>query len=145
MWQRPRVMIAIGLFAGLVVGCAPAAFFTPGTADQPRTVTISAFDSMDLDPARIQVRAGETIRFVVTNKGVLEHEFAIGSRADLQEHAQVMTHGGMRSDTSMAIRLIPGQTKELIYTFGSSTDIGYGCMVPDHFPAGMSGAFDIIQ
>lgn len=144
MWQPMRITIAIGLIAGLVVACAPAAFL-PGTVEAPRTVTITALDSMDFDPARIEVRAGETIRFVVTNTGVLAHEFAIGSRAELLEHAQVMVHGGMREDTPTAIRLNPGQTKELIYTFGSSTDIGYGCMVPDHFPAGMSGSFDIIQ
>ncbi|HEX9738236.1 MAG TPA: hypothetical protein VGA91_03315 [Candidatus Limnocylindria bacterium] len=56
-----------------------------------------------------------------------------------------MTHGGMREDTSRAIRVIPGQTKELVFTFGSATDIGFGCLVPGHYLAGMSGDFEIAQ
>jgi len=145
VWRPQRITITVGLLSALVAGCAPAAISTPGTADSPRTVEILALDSMAFDPDRIRVQAGETIRFVVTNQGLLEHEFAIGSRAEQQEHAQVMIHGGMREDTSMAIRLLPGETKELIYTFGSDTDIGYGCFVIGHFPLGMSGAFDIID
>jgi uncharacterized cupredoxin-like copper-binding protein len=138
--------IGIGLLTVLVAAaCTPVASFTPGTAEMPRTVEVSALDSFAFDPSRIQVRAGETVRFVVTNEGVLEHEFAIGSREELLEHAVTMTHGGMRTDTSTEIRVIPGQTKELVFTFGSDTDIGYGCMVPGHFPEGMSGSFDILQ
>jgi uncharacterized cupredoxin-like copper-binding protein len=111
----------------------------------PRTVTVAALDPFAFAPAHIPIRAGETVRFVVTNDGEVEHEFVIGSREELLEHAMVMTHGGMREDTSTAIRLIPGQTKELVFTFGSATDIGYGCLVPGHYPAGMSGAFEISE
>lgn len=145
MWQPKAGQRIVGLLAALLVGCTSGVAFTPGTAEMPRTVAVSAFDTFAFDPARIPVQAGETIRFVVTNQGLLEHEFAIGSRAELQEHAQVMTHGGMRDDTARAIRLLPRQTKELIYTFGSATDIGYGCFVIGHFPKGMSGAFDIVH
>ena len=137
-------MVSIGLIAGLLVSCGSAKPFTPGTAEMPRTVTVSALDSLAFDPAHIQVQAGETIRFVVTNGGVLEHEFGIGTREALRAHAMVMTHGGMRQDTATTIRLIPGQTKELIYTF-KSTDVGYGCMVAGHYPAGMSGDFEFVQ
>ena len=44
---------------------------------------VAALDLLRLT-RRIEVRAGETVRFVVTNEGVLEHEFAIGGRAELQ-------------------------------------------------------------
>jgi len=40
---------------------------------------------------------------------------------------------------------MPGQTKELVFTVGSATDIGLGCLVPGHYPAGMSGDFEIIE
>lgn len=144
--RNPRAaQMGIGLVTAILLGCTTGGSFTPGTAEMPRTVEVSALDSFAFDPARIQVRAGETVRFVVTNEGVLEHEFAIGSRDELLEHAMVMTHGGMRTDTATAIRVIPGQTKELVFRFGSATDIGYGCMVPGHFPAGMSGGFEIIE
>ena len=143
MKARWTAAVAIGIAAITVVGCT--ASFTPGTTDAPRTVTVAALDSFAFDPEHIQVRVGETVRFVVTNEGVLEHEFAIGSPEELQEHALTMTHGGMQTDTTTAIRIIPGQTKDLVFTFGAATDIGFGCMVPGHFPAGMSGSFDIVQ
>jgi uncharacterized cupredoxin-like copper-binding protein len=136
--------IGIGLIAALLAGCSASASSTPGTAELPRVVTVSALDSFAFDPDRIQVRADETIRFVVTNDGVLEHEFVIGSQDDLLEHAMTMTHGGMRADTATAIRVNPGQTKELVYTFGAATDLGFGCMVEGHYPAGMSGAFEFV-
>jgi uncharacterized cupredoxin-like copper-binding protein len=128
-----------------MMGCAPGVAFTPGTAEMPRTVTVAAFDPFAFAPASIPIRAGETVRFVVTNEGEVEHEFVIGTREELLEHAMVMTHGGMREDTSRAIRVIPGQTKELVFTFGSTTDVGYGCLVTGHYPAGMSGDFEIIE
>jgi len=56
-----------------------------------------------------------------------------------------MTHGGMREDTSRAIRVMPGQNQGLVFTFGSATDIGFGCLVPGHYPAGMAGDFEIAQ
>ena len=145
MSARGTAAIGIGMAAILVFGCTSGAPVNPGTIELPRTVTVAALDSFDFVPVRIQVRAGETVRFVVTNEGMLEHEFAIGSRAKLQEHALTMTHGGMLADTTTEIRVIPGQTKELLFTFGSATDIGFGCLVPGHFPAGMSGSFDVVQ
>jgi uncharacterized cupredoxin-like copper-binding protein len=111
----------------------------------PRTVTVAALDPYAFAPDRIPIRLGETVRFVVSNEGEVEHEFVIGTREELTEHAVVMTHGGMREDTSRAIRVIPGQTKELVFTFGSATDLGFGCLVPGHFPAGMSGQFEFVD
>ena len=143
--RRRAAAISIGLLAVLEAGCSSAASFTPGTAEEPRIVAVSALDSFAFDPTRIQVRMGETIRFVVTNEGVLEHEFAIGTRDELLEHALTMTHGGMRADTTTEIRLIPGQTKELVFAFGSATDLAFGCLVADHFPKGMSGVFEVVQ
>jgi len=145
MWHPRAARLSVGLLVTFMMGCASGVVFTPGTAEMPRTVTVAALDPFTFAPARIPIRADETVRFVVTNEGEVEHEFVIGSREELLEHAMVMTHGGMREDTSTAIRVIPGQTKELVFTFGSATDIGYGCLVPGHYPAGMSGAFEIIE
>jgi uncharacterized cupredoxin-like copper-binding protein len=135
---RPAAVVAVAAIV-LIVACAGPAL-VPGTREHPRTVEVVALDSMAFDPGSIPVVAGETVRFVVTNQGNLEHEFAIGTREELLEHAQLMTHGGMRADTPTAVRLLPGETKEVVYTFGTD-DVSFGCMVADHFPAGMSGTF----
>ena len=143
--RRLSITITLGLVAALLAGCAWGASFAPGTAELPRTVTVSALDTNHFVPDRIVVSAGETVRFVVTNEGELQHEFMIGSREQMRDHAVSVTHGGHGMDYATEIHLIPGQTKELVYTFGSTTDIGYACFVKTHFPAGMSGSFEILD
>jgi len=142
---RVPITIAIGLLAILLTGCARGSSITPGTVEEPRTVQVAALDSNDFVPAHIAVRAGETVRFVVTNEGALQHEFMIGSREQMRDHAVAVTHGGHGEDYATEIHLNPGQTKELVYTFGSSTDIGYACFMRSHFPASMSGNFEILD
>ena len=40
-------------------------------------------DSMRFTPNRIEVKAGETIRFVVHNDGKTEHEMVLGSEEEM--------------------------------------------------------------
>jgi uncharacterized cupredoxin-like copper-binding protein len=144
--RRPSAArLSVGLLTAILLGCTSGVSFTPGTAEMPRTVTVAARDPYAFAPDRIPIRPGETVRFVVSNEGQVEHEFVIGTREELVQHAMVMTHGGMREDTSRAIRVIPGQTKELVFTFGSATDLGFACLVPGHYPAGMSGQFEFVN
>ncbi len=60
-------------------------------------------DDMRFTPERIQVRQGETIRFVVRNKGKMLHEMVLGTKASLDEHAAMMAevpgHGARRAAT----------------------------------------------
>ncbi|HWX51120.1 MAG TPA: cupredoxin domain-containing protein [Roseomonas sp.] len=79
------------------------AFGTRGRAqDVKRTVDIVMRDN-SYQPQRIQVRAGETIRFRVRNAGELLHEFNIGTAIMHQQHQremQAMFESGMMSATS---------------------------------------------
>jgi uncharacterized cupredoxin-like copper-binding protein len=136
-------LIASVLVSALLAGCT-AGSFEPGTRENPRTVEVTGLDSMAFDPGRIPIRAGETVRFVVTNTGEVEHEFFIGTREQIVDHAVAMSRGGLQSDTSSGIGLLPGQTKELIHTFGSDSDIAYACLVLGHYPAGMYGVFELL-
>jgi uncharacterized cupredoxin-like copper-binding protein len=45
-----------------------------------RTVELKMTDNMRFTPDRIDVREGDTIRFVLRNHGKLMHEFVIGTR-----------------------------------------------------------------
>ena len=47
-------------------------------------------DTMRFEPNRIDVKQGETIRFVHKNDGKLMHEFIIGTKEELREHAALM-------------------------------------------------------
>ena len=41
-------------------------------------------------PARLEVKKGEQIKFVLRNNGELEHEFVLASTADNLKHAEAM-------------------------------------------------------
>ena len=55
-----------------------------------RTVEIRMTDAMRFTPDRIELRQGDTVRFVVRNTGKLMHEFVIGTKKELDAHAALM-------------------------------------------------------
>jgi uncharacterized cupredoxin-like copper-binding protein len=52
----------------------------PGTADQPRDVTVILRDYR-FDPTPLYLFRGETIRLTVVNAGMVEHELVLGDAA----------------------------------------------------------------
>lgn len=118
-----------------------------------RTVEIVAKDN-EFSLSKIDVKPGETIRFIVRNEGELEHDFTIGDAATQAAHRAEMqammsdmadshSHGGHMHGAQNAVMIKPGATAELVWTFDSGTDILFGCNVPGHYEAGMAGEFDI--
>lgn len=142
----------------------------PPAIDQPaastariRTVYIELFD-YTFDPASIQVKAGETVRFRLTNTGQLLHEFYLGSAAMQARHRQDMTamaeHGtltaggidaplmkrhGMNHDDPNAVLVPPNETRELVWTFGTAMDLGFACNIPGHSESGMVGIIEFVR
>ena len=116
-----------------------ANFGQPGKADQvQRTIEVKALDTMRYDPQTFTVKAGETIRFVVTNVGRLKHEFIIGDPAEQRAHAEMMKKmPGMEHEDPNALNLEPGETKTLIWQFGQAGVVEVACHVPGHYEAGM--------
>jgi uncharacterized cupredoxin-like copper-binding protein len=116
-----------------------ANFGQPGKADQvQRTIEVKALDTMRYDPQTFTVKAGETIRFVVTNVGRLKHEFIIGDPAEQRAHAEMMRKmPGMEHEDPNALNLEPGETKTLIWQFGQAGVVEVACHVPGHYEAGM--------
>jgi uncharacterized cupredoxin-like copper-binding protein len=118
-----------------------ATFGHPGKAAQvDRTIRIITLD-ISMDKTRLEVRAGETVSFIVTNNGQLAHEFIIGDAREQVEHEQEMQQmAGMdMPDETNGITLKPGQTKTLIWTFGQKGEVEFACHVPGHYSAGMVG------
>jgi uncharacterized cupredoxin-like copper-binding protein len=110
-----------------------------------RTIEIASLDSMSFEPARVNVSAGETVTFAVTNTGKTVHEFTLGNAAMQQEHAQAMAHipAGMTHEFSNAITLQPGETKRLTWRFGHAASLEFACHQPGHYQAGMRGHIKI--
>jgi len=113
----------------------------PGEASRvDRTIQVEMNDSMRFIPSEIEVRKGDTIRFVVANAGQVDHEFMLGNAATIREHARHMKKSpGMRHSSAHHVTVPPGKTAEVIWQFSKAGTIDFACLVPGHFEAGMRG------
>lgn len=118
----------------------------PGNpADVTRTVRLEARDTA-FNLKQIQVRPGETVRFVITNKGEVPHEFSIASPAEHQEHRAMMREmPDMVHQDPNVVTLQPGETKELVWRFGRDGELEFSCNLPGHAEQGMTGAFRVMR
>ncbi|MBA2453766.1 MAG: heavy metal translocating P-type ATPase [Chloroflexia bacterium] len=120
-----------------------------GIVQPSRTIQIDANDQMRFAPGDIEVQAGETVAFIVTNSGALEHELVIGDEGVQEEHAADMVGGdeadGHGDESGYSIEVAPGETRTLIYTFEEAGPLLYGCHVPGHYEAGMVGNITVTE
>ena len=105
-----------------------------------RTIEVRMIDAMRFAPDRIEVRLGETVRFVHRNDGKLLHEFVIGTKKELEDHAALMRkHPGMEHDEPYMAHVGAGKTAEMIWTFNRAGEFSFACLIPGHYEAGMVG------
>lgn len=110
-----------------------------------RIVRVTATD-VAFDLKRLDVQAGETVRFIVTNKGQIDHEFVVASASEHAAHEQEMASmdpAMVMPDDANAVTLKPGQTKELVWTFAAAANIQFSCDYPGHAEQGMKGEIAI--
>jgi len=105
-----------------------------------RTIKLAMDDTMHYSDAQIRVAQGETITFVVTNKGKLMHELVLGTEDELKQHAELMRKNpGMEHDEPYMAHVKPGTTERITWKFTKPGTFLYGCLVAGHFEAGMKG------
>src|SRR5471032_29113 len=93
-----------------------------------RAIQVVMSDDMKFAPAKIDVKRGETIRFVVRNAGQITHEMIIGSMVELKEHAEMMRKmPGMEHAEPNQVKLDPGKTGELIWRFTKAGTFDFAC------------------
>jgi len=114
-------------------------------ADAKRVIRIEARDH-DYNLRQIQVRPGETVRFVIVNKSSIRHEFGIARHADHVEHRKMMEKlPDMVHDDDEVVTIEPGETKEIVWRFGmhkdALKDLEFACNIPGHAEQGMQGKF----
>jgi uncharacterized cupredoxin-like copper-binding protein len=100
-------------------------------------------DAMRFEPGAMTVKVGEPITFVVTNAGVIVHEFFVGTEAEQVDHAAEMAMSGMSHGHSNALSLAPGETGSLTMTFDDVGTLLVGCHEPGHYDAGMSAGITV--
>jgi uncharacterized cupredoxin-like copper-binding protein len=117
----------------------------PGDAKRARTVEVAMGDDMRFTPDRIEVREGETIRFLVRNRGQVPHEMVIGTQAELAAHAASMKGSpAMEHEDPNMLRARPGGEGELVWNFNRPGTLRFACLLPGHFEAGMKGTIVVV-
>ncbi len=121
----------------------------PVNADQAnQTVRVDMLDSMRfVFHDTFEIKAGQSIRFDVTNKGQIRHEFSIGNAVDQESHAKAMMENPdmVHGDGEAAITVEAGETKTLTWRFEGDEEIVFACTLPGHYQAGMIHKQSIVQ
>jgi len=95
---------------------------------------------MDYAPAKIEVKRGEQIRFVLRNVGKEDHEFLLATTKENLAHAEVMKkHPHMEHDDPNGVRLAPSKTAEILWKFTKAGTFEFSCLIPGHRDYGMVG------
>jgi uncharacterized cupredoxin-like copper-binding protein len=142
----------------------------PGSSAPSRTIEVVMYDNYyNFDS--LDIKEGETVRFIVKNEGMLVHEFNLGTEAMHIAHEPemlMMVQHGVLKPTSIdhkaakamqdqmghgehndpnSVLLEPGQSGEIVWTFPkhSKEQIQFACNVPGHYAAGMVGTVALVH
>lgn len=109
-----------------------------------RTIEVRMTDAMRFIPDRIDVKQGETVRLVIRNEGAMLHEFVLGTKKELDEHAALMVKfPGMEHDEPHMAHVQAGKTGEIVWTFNRAGDFDFACLIAGHYQAGMVGKIKV--
>ena len=125
-----------------------------------RTITIKMYDNF-YEPAQINIKKNETIKFIVLNVGELVHEFNIATKEMHIKHQPEMMmmveneiilsdkvdkekmkqmakkNPAMAHSHSNSVLLSPGEKGELVWKFNNKAKLEAACNVPGHYDVGM--------
>lgn len=121
-------------------GPAPISFGAPADESAAeRTIKVVTRDPLEYDPEVIEVLEGETVTFVVANKGETTHEFVIGDHAYQDAHAVQMAAGDHQHADGNGVSVPPGEKRRLTWRFDGAGEFFFGCHEPGHYAGGMVG------
>jgi uncharacterized cupredoxin-like copper-binding protein len=116
----------------------------PGDPKKPfRIVRVTMLEDgkkMLFEPAVVDVRHGEQVRFEIFNEGSWNHEFVLASEAANRKHAEPMKKfPDMEHADPNAVRLSPFASGAILWKFTRRGAFEYACLIPGHLEAGMHG------
>ena len=110
-----------------------------------RTVEFKMTDNMRFTPDKLEVKQGETVKFVLRNNGAVMHEFVLGTKKELDEHAALMVKfPTMEHSEPYMAHVPPGKTGEIVWTFNRTGDFDFACLIAGHYTAGMVGKIKVV-
>ena len=117
---------------------------TPGGVS--RTIEVTMSDTMRFSPDTISVTLGDTVKFIVKNAGGVMHEMVIGTREELEAHAEMMKKfPNMEHDEPYMAHVGSNASGEIIWTFNRPGQFAFACLIPGHFTAGMKGTIHVSE
>ncbi len=143
-----RRTLAVGVLLLLLTGACSTGSGKPA---QARLIRLTVTDALRFEPATVTARAGEKVRFEITNTGGVNHEFAIGSASFQERHAARIAsgspgppdhgggHGGGHGAGGAAVDVPAGRTATVDYTMPAEPPV-FACHLNAHDQAGMRGA-----
>jgi uncharacterized cupredoxin-like copper-binding protein len=125
------------------VGIVVALFATVAAVwphQEVRTIVIDIEHSA-FHPEKLQVDAGEKVRFVIVNKDPIDHEFILGDQVlqFIHEKGTESHHGTRPGEVSIAAL----DTATTTYEFTTAGTLIYGCHIPSHYDYGMRGEVEV--
>lgn len=121
------------------------------TSEKDRTIEV-AMNEFSFEPGEFEAMAGETIEFVVTNLGVVEHEFRLSNEHRIEEHLAAGhadhddgSENGHHEGGDVILLIQPGETGSTTVTFGEDTTLysEVACLIPGHYEAGMKAPMSL--
>lgn len=120
-----------------------------------KTVAIEASE-IKYDIEALKFKAGETVRFVITNKGEQPHELTIGDEKYQEVARQMMTHmaemgmdlaspehAALHASAGNTVVVQVSETKEIVWTFTKPGSFEFSCNMPGHAEVGMKGPITV--
>lgn len=117
----------------------------PGDADRVVEIVMTDFA---FAPAPVTVAAGETVKFMVKNEGVIEHEFRLTTQHAADEHIASGHEGhdeggGGHGHDEIVLLVQPGETGTVDVAFHEAGEFEIvACLIPGHFEAGMKATVE---
>lgn len=169
--MKTNILSSLILATSLLAGCsksdttasAPAASAptaaAPAPAAGPRTIAITAGDTMKYDVTAIEAKPGEQLKVVLTNNGTLPKE-AMGHNWILLKAGSDAAAFSTAAQTAKDTNYVPAALKDQIIvniellgpkqtgevTFAAPTAPGeypFLCSFPAHFQIGMKGTLTV--
>lgn len=123
----------------------------PGSpTEASRTIEITMRETSDgemiFEPDDLSFQPGETVLFRIHNAGEVDHEFVMDTHANNEEHRKLMQKfPEMEHDDPNAIRLAPGETGKIVWSFENAGKFQFACLIPGHMESGMHGPITVAE
>ena len=162
--NSPTVALIVSISLGFTVSVSTAgtgagdrphakAYDHPGHASigQPgsgrkisRTIEVNIKETengdMLFEPDVFIIEHNSVVRFIINNKGVLDHEFFLGSFDEIAKHQQWMRkYPDMEHNDANSVMIPSSKTATLDWKFSEITNLEFVCLIPGHREWGMFG------